>query len=85
MNTANKLLNILKEETTESTISESSAQDMCDTIEEALQQTDEDGENLYPEIKDIRSFKNDGMLTSDAGITIKTNSGEYQVTVVKSR
>lgn len=54
--------------------------------------TDEDGELLWPalkesdDIQDVRSFADDQVLTSNKGLTVRLADGtEYQLTIVKSR
>lgn len=54
--------------------------------------TDEDGELLWPalkesdDIQDVRSFADDQVLTSNKGVTVRLADGtEYQLTIVKSR
>lgn len=54
--------------------------------------TDEDGELLWPALKEsddiqnVRSFADDQVLTSNKGLTVRLADGtEYQLTIVKSR
>ena len=54
--------------------------------------TDEDGELLWPALKEsddiqnVRSFADDQVLTSNKGVTVRLADGtEYQLTIVKSR
>lgn len=54
--------------------------------------TDEDGELLWPalkekdDIQDVRSFADDQVLTNNKGLTVRLADGsEFQLTIVKSK
>ncbi len=58
-----------------------------DTAKEfALCMSDIVDQFLEDELKDVQSFEEAGVLTSDAGFVVRLKDGsEFQVTVVKSR
>jgi len=57
-------------------------QDFREVLQDALYEYEADGNS---EIKDIRTFREAGLLTHDEGLVIKTSNGaEFQVTI-KSR
>lgn len=54
--------------------------------------TDEDGDTLWPILKEsdnisqVRSFNDEGMLTSNKGLVVKLENGsEFQLTIVKRK
>ena len=55
----------------------------CD--EDMLADAGWDEEDGQPGIQDVRSFNDAGVMTSNAGLVLTTDMGEYQITVVRSR
>jgi hypothetical protein len=43
-------------------------------------------EDAAPEVKHVRTFEEDGVLTRNRGVVVRTTDGsEFQVAIVKSR
>ena len=72
-------------------MNEHELQDALKTLlEEVSFMEDEDredaglGEDLA-DVERVRTFEEEGVLTSDAGLVITTADGEFQLTIVRSR
>ena len=59
-------------------------------LEEISGMDDEDREDAglgdgLADVKRVRTFEEEGVLTHDAGLVITTTDGEFQLTIVRSR
>lgn len=57
-------------------------EEFADLLREAMEESDVVGD----EVRDVRTFGDSGLLTSNVGLVVKLDDGsEFQVTVVRSR
>ena len=59
-------------------------------LEEITGMDDEDREDAgldddLADVKRVRTYEEEGVLTHDAGLVITTTDGEFQLTIVRSR
>jgi len=59
-------------------------------LEEIAGMDDEDREDAglgdgLADVKRVRTYEEEGVLTHDAGLVITTTDGEFQLTIVRSR
>jgi len=72
-------------------VNENELQDALKTLlEEITGMDDEDREDAglgddLADVKRVRTYEEEGVLTHDAGLVITTTDGEFQLTIVRSR